>query len=394
MSTGKGERMKKFLYFCLLFFLSVNVQAQEESIRFECRGYVKSLQGLYFLDPVPSSENGLLVDHLMHNRLNTGLQIGTKWRVQAELRTRLFYGEIVRNNADFANKIDNVNNDIWDLSSVWWKGNGIIGHSMFDRLYLEYYGGDWEVRLGRQRINWGISTVWNPNDIFNAFSFTDFDYEERPGSDALRVKRYLGFLSSIEVVIKTSLDYEERTMALCYKTNIGSTDFQLLTGVFKEEWVLGLGWASNLGDAGLKGEITWFYPIIEGIKQSFAATTGVDYSFLSGLYVQVGFLYNSNGQNGKSVGQLFNFELSAKNLYPYTFAIFNQYSYSINPLLRGGLSVIYSPVKGNPLFINPGLTASIAQDWDVDLVGQIVFDEEEKYRSPLQAFFLRFKWSF
>ena len=38
-------------------------------------------------------------------------------------------------------------------------------------------------RIGRQRINWGTTTIWNPNDIFNAYNFLDFDYEERPGMD-------------------------------------------------------------------------------------------------------------------------------------------------------------------------------------------------------------------
>ncbi|MCG8318265.1 MAG: hypothetical protein MI921_02070 [Cytophagales bacterium] len=42
--------------------------------------------------------------------------------------------------------------------------------------------------IGKHRINWGKSYVWNPNDVFNAYSFFDFDYEERRGTDALLIK--------------------------------------------------------------------------------------------------------------------------------------------------------------------------------------------------------------
>lgn len=32
--------------------------------------------------------------------------------------------------------------------------------------------------------------AWNPNDWFNTYNYFDFDYEERPGTDAIRVRVY------------------------------------------------------------------------------------------------------------------------------------------------------------------------------------------------------------
>jgi hypothetical protein len=46
------------------------------------------------------------------------------------------------------------------------------------------------------------------------------------------------------------------------------------------------------------------------------------------------------------------------------------------------------------LFLNPTITASIAQNWDLDVVGQFVFQKLEKYESPVQAGYVRLKWSF
>jgi hypothetical protein len=376
---------------------ALDVDAQDEKPqRFFLRGYMKSLQGLYFIDPGPALESSLLLDNLLHNRLNAQYLFSDQLNLKVEMRNRIFYGDIVKSTPGpgFAELVDDVNNDFFDLSYVFWDHNAMVGHAMLDRLYLEYISGQWEVRLGRQRINWGISTVWNPNDIFNAFSFTDFDYEERPGSDALRVRRYLGFASSIEIAAKAFDQWEDAVMALMYRFNQWNYDVQILAGIVEEELVFGLGWAGNLGNAGLKGEATFFQPTEEGAESSFAGTIGIDYSLASGLYLQGGFLYNSNGTTDRSVTGLFDFELSAKNLYPYEYAIFTQVTYPVNPLTNIGMAVIYSPVKVQPLFLNPLITYSISQNWDLDLIGQIVLDEEETYRSPIQALFLRFKWSF
>ncbi len=267
---------------------------------------------------------------------------------------------------------------------------------MLDRLYAEYSYEKWEVRLGRQRINWGIGTVWNPNDIFNAFAFTDFDYEERPGSDALRVRYFSGFASSIEVAVKAFDRWEEAVAAGLWKFNFREFDFQVLAGYARQDLVAGAGWAGNLGNAGIKGEFSYFSPLKEEGQSAFALTVAMDYSTAKNLYLQAGYLYNSLGAFEGAPGGIFNFQLSAKNLYPYRHALFGQMSYPFTPLLNGGIAAIYSPVEARALFLNPVFTVSIAADWDLDLVGQVVAgrDDGGGFNSPLQAIFIRTKFSF
>ncbi len=83
-----------------------------------------------------------------------------------------------------------------------------------------------------------------------------------------------------------------------------------------------------------------------------------------------------------------------KNLYPYKYAFFGSANYPFTPLLGGGLAVIYSPVEAQALFVNPTLTYSVAENWDLGLFGQIVFNKAKKYESPVQAIFMRLKWSY
>lgn len=395
----------------LLFaiFLTSGLEAQDESKNWRLSGYVKDLQTiLFFNQSFPSvGSNGFelvdtfLTDNLIHNRLNFWWYASDHFTLKADLRSRIFYGDLVRVTPDFGGMVDNANNDYFDLSLVLVDRSSYVVHTMLDRLYLEYINEDWEIRLGRQRVNWGISTVWNPNDIFNAFNFTDFDYEERPGSDVLRVKRYTGFASSIEFVTKVFDTWDKAVIAGMWKFHKGTYDIQLLGGLVNRDLALGGGWAGNIGDAGFKGEFTYFRAMenwfegYEDADNSFALTLGADYSFSNSLYLNVGYLYNSNGEMDVSSSQLFNFQLSAKNLYPYRHSIFSQLTYPFTPLLNGGLALIYSPVEVQALFLNPTLTYSIAQNWNLDFVGQISLNKEKRgYVSPVQALFLRFKWSF
>ncbi|MBK7873229.1 MAG: hypothetical protein IPJ74_22445 [Saprospiraceae bacterium] len=251
--------MKRLLSIIICFYIGFNIQAQDiipepdtiftsstsdlftndSSGKLQVSGYLKNLQTLLFFNgSYPDLQQFKLIDtflqdNLIHNRLNFEYNITNNLNLRADVRSRIFFGDLVKANPDYARQIDNANNDYFDLSLVLLNKNSFVIHSMLDRLYLEYLDSKWEIRIGRQRINWGINTVWNPNDIFNAFSFTDFDYEERPGSDAIRVKRYLGFASSIEIAVKAFDTWDEATAAMMWKFNAKGYDFQYLQALRK-----------------------------------------------------------------------------------------------------------------------------------------------------------------
>ncbi len=393
--------MKRLLWFFLAALSFLNVDAQDEPSKWEINGYLKQMQTyLFFNDSYFDlrqfkTVDTFLLDNFIHNRVNFRYYASDKLTIRADVRTRLFYGDLVRQQTpNFDAQVDNVNNDYFDLSLILFESNSAVLHTMLDRLYLEYISGTWEIRLGRQRINWGINTVWNPNDIFNAFDFTDFDYEERPGSDALRIRKYLGFASSVELAVKAFDRIEEAVIAGMWKFNTGEYDYQILAGYVREDLALGAGWAGNIGNAGFKGELTYFFPLTDENEEAFAATFAVDYQFSNSLYLNVGYLYNGQGQPDANIVELFDFELSAKNLYPYRHAAFVSGQYPITPLWNSGLTVIYSPGQANSVFLNPTIAYSLKTNWDIDLTGQVSFFNNNGYTSPLQAFFLRTKWSF
>ncbi|MBK7337427.1 MAG: hypothetical protein IPJ00_15265 [Saprospirales bacterium] len=362
--------MKALFFFPALALAAATAFAQpEEPPKFSVDGYVKDLQTLFVFNGIPFPGVTQIYDqNQIHNRINVKWQIAPSLLFKVDFRNRIFWGDL--STKDMIKGLDQAN-DYFDLSVGESNNKGLAYHAMVDRLYLELTKGKWEVRLGRQRVNWGISTVWNPNDVFNAFSFTDFDYEERPGSDALRVRYYPGYASSVEIAAKMADSLEAAVIAGMGQFNAGGYDFQVLGGLVQNELALGAGWAGNIKGAGFKGEMTFFQPLEEGETSSFAATFGLDYLTGKSLYLSTGFLFNSNGQTNAGISNLFTFQLSAKNLYPYKYSVFLQGGYPITPLLNGGLALIYSPSKAHALFANPTISYSISQNWDLDLIGQV-----------------------
>ena len=396
--------MKKFLPILFLLSPFFIFSQNEKPSKYSVQGYLKYLNSSVFiptdLSPIPliQSDKFLLNDNLLHNRLKFKYFANEELTIHAELRNRIFWGDQVRftllvPGGDYLAGVNAGSDDFFDFSVGNQSNSGTAWHSTLDRFYFEYTKGEWEVRLGRQRVNWGIGAIWNPNDIFNAYNFTDFDYEERPGSDALRIKKYMGFASSFEIAVNAFNKKEDFIGAAKANFHTGTYDWQILAGVVEENITVGGGWAGNLGNASFKGEVSYFTPLKDNLKNSFAATIGVDYTFENQLYINSGFLFNSNGTTG-SGDNILGFQLSARNLYPYKYSVLTQLGLPINPLLNSAVVLVYSLGDSHAFFINPVLTYSLSQNWDLDLVGQLFFQKQEKYRSEVQAGFIRLKWSF
>lgn len=226
-----------FLLFCTSFL--VNAQDEKEHAKWiEWNGYIKDLQTVSFINRADS----LTSVNLLHNRINLKINLTGKISGRLEIRNRIFYGDQLNKVNDFDNVISQYNG-IFDLSKLWVNEKTIVAHSVIDRMLLQYSADKWDIKVGRQRINWGIHTIWNPNDIFNAYNFLDFDYEERPGSDAIRIQHYSKNNSSLELACKPGNHNNETIAAILYKFNKKSYDIQLLGGIPTGYFTgCGLGW--------------------------------------------------------------------------------------------------------------------------------------------------------
>lgn len=391
----KGIAFRILLILSLAHLNIHSLFAQEKESKWLVTGYVKYLQ----LATFAQGPQFPLTNSFFHNRLNVKYYANDSWTFAVEARNRLFWGEQVKLDSTFGDQID-PSIGLFDLSHRWADNKDLLFHSIIDRAYANYSTEKWELRLGRQRINWGINTFWNPNDLFNALNFLDFDYEERPGSDAIRFQYYTGVTSSLEAAWAPDDTLSNSVAAALYKFNVNGYDIQTLAGYFKGDLALGGGWAGNLKNVGFKGEGTVFIPLSpsEDSISSVNLSLGADYSFESGLYITGGILYNSNAKRNSSLaGQsnVFSALPSAKNLFPSTWTFAVNASGQLSPLVNVSFVSIYAP-DNNLTILVPTFTYSIVENWDVDLIAQSVFLKVPtlKYGHAASSGYLRLRWSF
>ena len=371
------------------------IYGQEEPKKFTMRGYLKDMASFIHVG------DSLLFQNQIHNRLNFAWYPNDEFTVYAEIRTRILTGNLVRDIPGYERLIDS-NNDYFDLSANVTSSRSVLWNTMADRLYVQWNPGNWEIKVGRQRVNWGVNLAWNPNDLFNAYSFFDFDYEERPGSDAVRISYYTGVASGVEVAAKMADDLEKFVAAGLWKINRWGYDMQFLAGLAQGDLALGTGWAGNIGKAGFKGEFTYFHKVEETMVNArydnlFLAAVSADYSFPNTLYFNASVLFNSMGSFHPDLGLTF-IGLrpgTVRELSPYKWSSFLQVAYQFSPLVYSSVALIGYP-GGDSFFINPVLTISLKQNLDLDLIGQLFYgnDPQGDFSALIEAGYIRIKWSF
>lgn len=380
-----------------LFFLSFTASSQDstetgKNKKVTVGGYVKDLQSYYFINKPGSLTSG----NLIHNRINFRWDITNNLYARIEARNRIFFGEQVKLTPGFGKIIDDDKGSV-DLSYNLIEDTVIVLNAMLDRVLINWSKNKWEVTLGRQRINWGINLAWNPNDIFNAFNFFDFDYEERPGADALRIQYYSSSSTSLEVACKLSGNKNEQVAALMYKINAKRYDVQYFTGIYFKDLVAGAGWAGNIGKSGFKGEFSYFHPYenISDTTSNVSFAVSLDRTFKKDYFAMVSYLYNRKEKNqSNSIATLGGTVLSAKQLMPFKHSFLFQLGKSINSLIQVNYNMIYSPEK-NSIIVLPSISGSLSNNWDLALVTQCFFaDVNNVYRFVGNNIFLRICFSY
>jgi hypothetical protein len=355
-------------------------------------GYLKFLPSVFFRNRADS----LFSEGFLHNRMNFRLNNGKGLTLRAEMRNRLFYGEVVRLQPGFAQSIDD-DTGLVRLSVLWADEPGFVFHSTFDRLLFQIDREKYSITIGRQRVNWGINTIWNPNDIFNAWNFLDFDYEERPGSDAIRVRYFNSSFTSLEFAWSPAKDFNGHTAALLYRFNSKRFDWQVLAGKYKEDFTAGAGFAGHIGKAGFKGEASCFYPYDPDspLDPSWSASLTLDRTLQKDWYLSGAVLYNTNEQDFTIdvVGTNRN-RISARQLMPWRWNFYGSAMKQITPPFSAGMAVSFSPTEMSTIFL-PTLSWSVSDNFDLDVIGQSFFNNSSgTYAAVVNSIYLRMRMSF
>ncbi len=353
-------------------------------------GYVSTVQTVQF----DSLSGGFLNDNFIHNRLNFKGYVNEKITFAAEFRNRLFTGDMVNAGRAYSKLISNDEgfmNLSWNLINE----QSFFLNTTIDRIWIDYNSGKVEARVGRQRINWGQTLVWNPNDIFNAYSFFDIDYIERPGSDAVRIQYYPGSSSDVEVAVKANYN-DQVTAASLYRFNKWGYDIQFLGGLFNStDIVAGTGWSGAIGSVSFRGEASWFQSArnFSDSTGTGIITIGFDKTFKNNSAAQAQIMYSNNPVKLTDFNTIYSGNLSARSLAFSRFSAFGQFSYPVTPLLNLSVSGMWFPDL-NGYFAGPSMDYSLAENIDFSMFWQHFGYRNVSDRMRINLVFLRVKISF
>lgn len=330
------------------------------------------------------------VTGLLHNRVNIKWKPSEQWSGRLEIRNRFYWGEDVQLIPGFKKQLQNANENI-SLSFTSLQSKRTIWQTAVERCWMEYRRDKWNGRIGRQRINWGIANTWNPNDVFNTYNFLDFDYEERPGSDALKYQYLLTDQSNLELAAATT---KPGTIAAArYFTHIKKYDLQWIAGYYPRVFTAGFGWAGSIRDIGFKGELQYYSRHKDSLA-NWNLTAEADYVFANGWYVFTGGLYNQNGLSRRLADwSAVSFQASPRNLMPCRWNWIVGSTKELTPLFTSSLSLVYSPGV-NMLIVFPSIKYNLSTNLDLDVVWQSFFAEMKKFQAVTHTGYLRLKWSF
>ena len=394
--------MCKTAFIMILFYTGAYAQNSWETY-----GYAKYLFSI--------TDNALinkksLTDHQVHLRLNNRWYPSDNFYAGFELRARGFYGGTVESLTPFKSFVIS-DYPYTDLDAVFWDKKSSFAYAQIDRLFMDYTAGSWQFTLGRQRIAWGTSWVWNIVDLFNPQSVLDFDYEEMPGSDALRIQYYTAAIGRLELAVKPSDNKFDRTAALLWLYNYQDYDIFFIAAWHQNRKLFGTAFAGDIEGAGFRGEFKWTEQIsnkrLEGyllpdfLGQNFSedestnisAVLSLDYTFSNSFYLHSEAMYNSIGKT-KNLALYTQQAQIAGLLSPAHLSLFFETAYDIHPLVRGNFFVLHNPSDNSAIWV-PSLSWSVVTNLDLYVIGLISTGKtSSEFGSYGKSLFFRTKYSF
>ena len=181
-----------------------------------------------------------------------------------------------------------------DLDRTISDAHDLTWQHLLYRGWVRYEGDDVEVTVGRQRIALGRARLWNPTDLFNPIPPLALEGDQRIGVDSVvtRVRISDDLWASAIVAPQNSSDLYRSALRL--ELSRRSVDAALMFARIETDSVYGLDFATNVGDAALRGEGTWTFHEHGGHTTQLVGSLDYTFDIGAGLYALVEHFYNGN----------------------------------------------------------------------------------------------------
>jgi hypothetical protein len=251
--------------------------------------------------------------------------------------------------------------------------------------------GHTDLRLGRQRIAWGTGRFWSPVDVLNPPNPIALEREERLGVDAALLEHKLGPLSKISAVYAPRQESDASTTAVNWHSNARGIDYSWIAGRFASERIVGGDLATQLGDAGIRAELTHNNP--DQGASYVRSVFGLDYAFANTLTLSGELYYNGAGATNEAAydfAALFSGRI--QNLARRYLGVYA--SYEITPLVKSVNYFVFN-LDDQSRFVSPAITISLRANLDL-MVGAQLFSGHagSEYSRLSDVYFAQLQWFF
>jgi len=371
----------------VLFALMANSSMAAEATA-SLSGYYKNLlinsNTMAFFPPSES----YLVD-LNRLRLKVDGQVGEKFSFNLQYDNEAYLGSYTDTN-EFGFAVKNRQPDTSiDLQDNYYDQNNVFARQRVYRAYVDVALPAVDLRIGRQRIAWGTAMMWNPMDILNPFNPIQLERLEREGIDAALLDWDYSALSRVSLVYAKKQSGD--SSAVRWRSNLLGFDLSLMAGRFLENTVFGFDFAGQVGDIGVRGEMTQTDPDNE--RRFTHAVVGADYTFSNSLSFNLEFYFNSQGST-RSKAYQFNRLLSGDMLSLARHYMGFYSSYDVTPLLQASYFLIVN-LDDNSTFFSPNLVYSVTDNIEGS-AGVQTFngDTGSEFGTFENVYFVQLQWFF
>lgn len=325
-------------------------------------------------------------------RLKMSYSVSPAFQVHVEHDTELRAGNYLHT-ASFREEQDMPRRQYWSDGSVFadQRQHGYYGTQRVFRAYAKFSGDAIDATIGRQRIPLGAGRLWSALDMLNPVNPVQLERDEYIGVDAALVDYKIGPLSKVSLIYAPDPARMSDRWIGQYRTNVHGADLAFTYGKYAEDHLAGLDIATQLGNAGLRGEWTYTRP------QSGAAyrkmVLGFDYVFANSLSISMEAYYNSRSERDMVA------QFAKRPLLAYLQPIGKRYlgmviGYDLTPLVKMTTYVLANRADHSTA-VAPTVTWSITEN--TNMAGGAQFfsgSQESEYGRGDALYFIQMQYFF
>jgi hypothetical protein len=257
----------------------------------------------------------------------------------------------------------------------------------FARLAL----GETDVTLGRQRVALGTGLFWSALDMLNPPNPLRIESDEYLGVDALRIERKLGELSKADLVFAPDPDRRSDRWVVQYRRNFSGSDLTLTFGKYWDDRLLGLDFATQAGNAGVRGEYAVVRP---GLGRSFQKVmVGWDYAWPNSVGLSVEAYYSGQRREDRAASDARHPQMAFAQPLGTAY-VGATLGYDLTPLWRASVAALHN-VRDKSWVLYPSLAYSASDNLSV-LFGtqQFLGSSRSEFGGLGALYFLRMQYYF